>query len=70
MRWKEITKDTSPLTQSDQLVAAAAVMDKNVYSERLPNRSSIFSAGLYALFLALDHIETDSSHNFIIFIWF
>ena len=40
------------------------MMDKKVYSERLPNHSSIFSAELLALFLALDHVETDSSHSF------
>ena len=61
---KSIYKDGS---QSDHRAAAAAVMDERVYSERLPNCSSIFSAELHVLFLALDHVETDFSHNFIIF---
>ena len=62
--YKSIYTDGS---QSHHQAAAAAVMDKKVYSERLPNRSSIFSAVLHALFLALDHVETDSSQSFIIF---
>ena len=47
------------------IFSATAVMDKKVYSERLPNHSSITSAACTVL--ALDHVETDSSHNFIIF---
>ena len=43
------------------------MMDKKVYSERLPNRSSTFFAELHALFLALDHVATGCSQSVIIF---
>ena len=38
--------------------AAAAVKDDHIYSERLPDFSTIFTAEMHAIFLALDHIET------------
>ena len=41
---------------SDDKVAAAAVIDNHYSTERLPNESSIFSAELYALYLALDMV--------------
>ena len=54
---------------SDDKAAAAAVIDNYCSIERLPDRSSIFSAELHALYLALDRVETadDDERNFIIF---
>ena len=47
--------------------AAAAVKDDYTYSERLPDHSTIFSAEMHAIFLALDHVETSESSHFMIF---
>ena len=49
--------------------AAAAVIDNYSSIERLPDKSSTFSAELHALYLALDRVETadDDERNFIIF---
>ena len=54
---------------SDDKAAAAAVIDNYSSIERLPDKSSIFSAGLHALYLALDSVEMadDDERNFIIF---
>ena len=54
---------------SDDKVAAAAVIDNHSSIERLPDKSSIFSAELHALYLALDRVETadNDERNFIIF---
>ena len=54
---------------SDDKAAAAAVIDNYSSIERLPDKSSIFSAELHALYLALDRVETadDDERNFIIF---
>ena len=54
---------------SDDKAAAAAVIDNSSSIERLPDKSSIFSAELHALYLALDRVETadDDERNFIIF---
>ena len=54
---------------SDDKAAAAAVIDNHSSIERLPDKSSIFSAELHALYLALDRVETadDDERNFIIF---
>ena len=55
---------------ADDKAAAAAVIDNYSSIERLPDRSSIFSAELHALYLALDRVETaddDDERNFIIF---
>ena len=54
---------------SDDRAAAAAVIDNYSSIERLPDKSSIFSAELHALYLALDRVETadDDERNFIIF---
>ena len=54
---------------SDDKAAAAAVIDNYSYIERLSDKSSIFSAGLHALYLALDRVETadDDERNFVIF---
>ena len=54
---------------SDDKAAAATVIDNYSSIERLPDKSSIFSAELHALYLALDWVETadDDERNFIIF---
>ena len=52
---------------ADDKAAAAAVLDGHAYIERLPDRSSIFSAELHAIFLALDHIETSDEERFVVF---
>ena len=54
---------------SDNKAAVAAVIDNHSSIERLPDKSSIFSAELHALYLALDRVETadDDERNFIIF---
>ena len=38
-------------------MAAAAVMNKNVFSARLPDEATIFSAEAKAIELAFDHIK-------------
>ena len=54
---------------SDDKAAAAPVIDNYSSIERLPDKSSIFSAELHALYLDLDTIETadDDEREFIIF---
>ena len=54
---------------SDDKAAAAAVIDNHSSIQHLPDKSSIFSAELNALYLALDRVETadDDERNFIIF---
>ena len=49
--------------------AAAAVIDNYSSIERLPDKSSIFSAKLHALYLALDRMEMEDEdeRNFIVF---
>ena len=53
---------------SDKAVAAA-IIDDHSSIEHLPDESSIFSAELHALYLALKRVETtdDNESNFIIF---
>ena len=53
----------------DDKAASAAVIDNYSSIERLPDKSSIFSAELLALYLALDRVEKLDSdeRNFIIF---
>ena len=51
----------------DNSSAAAAVKDNDIYSERLPDHSTIFSAEMHAIFLALDHVETTEGSHFLIF---
>ena len=46
--------------------AAAAVKENHTYSERLPDKSTIFSAEMHAIFLALDHVETSGNSKFVI----
>ena len=53
---------------SDDMAAAAAVIDNYSSIERLLYKSSIFSAELHALYLALDMVEkADDERNFITF---
>ena len=54
---------------SDDNAAAAAVIDNLSSIERLPDKSSIFSAELHGLYLAPDRVETadDDERNFMIF---
>ena len=47
-------------------VAAAAVLDGELYQFRLPDKSSVFSAELKAVDLALDHIKEDGYWRYII----
>lgn len=48
-------------------VAAAAVAGDNTYTFRLPDKASIFSAELKAIWLALDHIQHDRHGLFVVF---
>ena len=54
---------------SDDKAAAAAVIDNSSSFECLPDKSSIFSTELHALYLALEWVEMadDDERNFIIF---
>ena len=54
---------------SDDKAAAAAVIDNYSSIEPLPNKASIFSAELHALYQALDKVETagDNERHFVIF---
>ena len=62
--YKSIYTDGS---KDGHAVAAAAVSDNDTYTFRLPDKSSIFSAELKAIWLALDHIQHDAYDRFIIF---
>ena len=48
-------------------VASAAILDCVLYHFRLPDNSSIFSAELRAIDLALNHIEQDAYWRYIIY---
>ena len=48
-------------------VASAAILDGELYQFRLPNNSSVFSAELKAIDLALNHIEQDAYWRYIIY---
>ena len=48
-------------------VASAAILDGEFYQFRLPNNSSVFSAELKAIDLALNHIEQDAYWRYIIY---
>ena len=48
-------------------VASAAILDGELYQFRLPNNSSIFTAELKAIDLALNHIEQDAYWRYIIY---
>ena len=48
-------------------VASVAILDGEFYHFRLPNNSSVFSAELKAIDLALNHIEQDAYWRYIIY---
>ena len=54
-------------SKDGEKVAAAAILDGELYQFRLPNNTSIFSAELKAIGLALNHIEQDAYWRYIIF---
>ena len=54
-------------SKDGEKVASAAILDGESYQFRLPNNSSIFSAELKAIDLALNHIEQDAYWRYIIF---
>ena len=54
-------------SKDSEKVASAAILDGELYQFRLPNNSSIFSAELKAIDLALNHIEQDVYWRYIIF---
>ncbi len=51
----------------DEKSAAAAVTGDHFYSERLPNRASIFTCELHGFYLAMDHVETSTYSKFVIY---
>ena len=61
---EEIYTDGS---KDGEKVASAAILDGELYQFRLPNNSSIFSAELKAIDLALSHIEQDAYWRYIIY---
>ena len=54
-------------SKDGEKVASAPILDGESYQFRLPNNSSIFSAELKAIDLALIHIEQDAYWRYIIF---
>ena len=48
-------------------VASAAILDGELYQFRLPNNSSVFSAEIKAIDLALNHIEQDAYWRYVIY---
>ena len=62
--YEEIYTDGS---KDGEKFASTAILDGESYQFRLPNNSSIFSAELKAIDLALNHIEQDAYWRYIIF---
>ncbi|MEN8173077.1 MAG: reverse transcriptase domain-containing protein [Chloroflexota bacterium] len=62
--YKHIYTDGS---KSGDRVGAAAVIDNSIKHVRLPDKSSIFTAELTAIQIALNHIDDAISNDFIIF---
>ena len=62
--YQEIYTDGS---KDGEKVTSAAILDGELYQFRLPNNSSIFSAELKAIDLALNHIEQDAYWRYIIY---
>jgi ribonuclease HI len=54
-------------SKQNNRVAAAAVTEDETFSFRLPDNSSVFSAELKAIELALNHIETEGYMRYLIF---
>ena len=48
-------------------MASAAILDGELYQFRLPNNSSVFSAEIKAIDLALNHIEQDAYWRYVIY---
>ena len=69
MSFETMISSTLTALVSDDKAAAATVIDNHSSIERLPEKSSIFSAELHALYLALDRVEMadDDERNYIIF---
>ena len=61
---EEIYTDGS---KDGEKVASAAILDGELYQFRLPNNSSVFSAEVKAIDLALNHIEQDAYWRYIIY---
>lgn len=61
--YREIFTDGSKI---EDRVASAAVVEGIIFVRRLPNRSSIYSAELTAISLALNYISTSRDRKFII----
>ena len=61
---QEIYTDGS---KDGEKAASAAILDGELYQFRLPNNSSIFTAELKAIDLALSHIEQDAHWRYIIY---
>ena len=53
-------------SKDDDTTGSACVTPSDTYKCRLPNNASIFSAGIKAIDLALDHIEQSRNTDFII----
>ena len=53
-------------SKDDDTAGSACVTPSDTYKCRLPNNASIFSAGIKAIDLALDHIEQSRNTDFII----
>ena len=64
LTYEEIYTDGS---KDGEKVASAAFLDGELYQFRIPNNSSIFSAELKAIDLALNHIEQDDYWRYIIY---
>jgi hypothetical protein len=55
------------VSKYDTKVAAAAVCENSISTSRLPDNSSVFSAEIYAINLALNFVKDHNSKKFIIF---
>ena len=54
-------------SKDGEKVASAAILDGELYQFRQPNNSSVFSAEIKAIDLALNHIEQDAYWRYIIY---
>ena len=54
-------------SKDGEKVASVAILDGELYQFRLPNNSSIFSAELETIDLALNHTDQDAYWRYIIF---
>jgi len=65
--YKNYMKIFTDGSKYDTKVAAAAVYENNICASRLPDKSSIFSAEIHAINLALNLIKDHNGNKFIIF---